>query len=109
MVSLSTTRKIGILGRIAARQVRGTRIGQAAWQAALTTASSFLRVARLLWLQITGLFFLAFSTFGASAAWNEYHKYEAGKAGPEKALLAGGFSLLFLWFGISSFWRAKKA
>ena len=87
------------------RQAGRNRLVRAAWSAARTTVGSFVRVVHLLWLQVTGVFFLAFAAAGATAWWHEYrlHGWMFGKT-----LLACGFTLLFAWFGVSSFWRARK-
>ena len=106
MQQISTARKLGILGRVAARQAGGNRIVRAGWGALRTTAGHVGRVLHLLFLEIAGVFFLAFAAGGGIAAWREYHKWSAGQIGPEKMLLAMAFSGLFLWFGVSSFWRA---
>ena len=68
----------------------------------------FGRVVHLLWLQITGVFFLFFALAGGLACWREYQAWQAGKIGPGKMVLAACFALVFLWFGVSSFWRAKR-
>ena len=62
----------------------------------------------LLWLQVTGFFFLALALLGGAALWDEYPKYRAGKVSGERLLLAAGFMLLFAYFGVSSFWRVRK-
>jgi len=38
----------------------------------------------------------------------EYMKYQAGKATSGRVALAVGFTVLFGWFGVSSFWRVRK-
>ncbi len=105
---LSTLVKLALLGRVAARQVGKTQMARALSAALLSAASSLARVAHQLWLQITGVLFVAFAVVGSLAFVREYHAWAAGKFGPGRALLAGGFALLFAWFGVSSFWRARK-
>ncbi len=108
MPGISTAKKLGILGRVAARQAGDNRILRAGWSAIRITASRVGHVLHLLFLQVAGVFFLAFAAGGGSAAWREYHKWQAGQIGPGKMYLAGVFSALFLWFAVSSFWRAGK-
>ncbi|MFB3916444.1 MAG: hypothetical protein ACE14M_06930 [Terriglobales bacterium] len=96
------------LARIAARRANSNRFVRAGWAAAEVTLRSFARVAHLLWLQITGVFFLIFAVVGVIGFQREYHHYAAGKAGPGRAAVALCFALLFAWFGLSSFWRARK-
>ena len=72
------------------------------------TAAHVGRVIHLLFLQVAGVFFLAFAAGGGIAAWREYHKWQTGQIGPGKMCLALAFAALFTWFAVSSFWRAGK-
>jgi hypothetical protein len=81
---------------------------RAGWNAARITLGHFGRVLHLLFLQITGVFFLFFAAAGALAAWKEYRVWDAGRAGPAKMYLAIAFAALFAWFAVSSFWRAGR-
>jgi hypothetical protein len=45
---------------------------------------------------------------GGLAASREYARYEAGKTGPGRVLLAICFCATFAYFGLSSFWRVKR-
>jgi len=105
---ISTSRKLGILGRVAARQAGEYRVLRAAYGAFRVTATHFARVLHLLFLQVAGVFFVAFAAAGAIAAWREYHKWQAGQIGPGKMYLALGFAALFTWFAVSSFWKAAR-
>ena len=112
MAEISTTRKIGLVARVATR-VAVRRAGQnrrlsALGRAGRVTFTHFRRVLGLLWLQVTGFFFLALALLGGGALWDEYPKYQAGKIGGARLLLAGAFMLLFVYFGVSSFWRVRK-
>ena len=43
-------------------------------------------------------------------ALREYQHYASGSShGPGRFLLAAAFSLLFAWFGVSAFMRARQA
>lgn len=92
-------------GRVALRQAGRSRLVRAAWGAARTTLASFARVLHLLWLEVTGLFFLTFAAAGAVACWREYSRH-----GPfyGKTALAFAFAVMFAYFGVSSFWRASR-
>jgi hypothetical protein len=105
---LTATGKLGTAARVAGRQVQKTRWWRAAWGACSVVGSSFGRVLHQLWLQLTGVLFLAFAIVGGLAFAREYQAWAAGKMGPERALLALAFTLLFAWFGVSSFWRAVR-
>jgi hypothetical protein len=61
----------------------------------------------VLWLEVTGLLFLALAVIGAGAAVREYHRLHAGGSAG-KMWLATVFALLFAYFGVSSFWRSRK-
>jgi hypothetical protein len=109
---ISTARKIGLVARVATR-VAAQRAGRSRRLSALTQAgrvtfSHFRRVLRLLWLQVTGFFFLALAILGGGALWKEYPKYQTGKLNGTRLLLAAAFMLLFFYFGVSSFWRVRK-
>ena len=108
MAQISTARKAGVVAGVAARQVRRNRWfrgGVAAFQA---ISQSVARVAHLLWLEITGLFFLLFSLVGAVALTREYPKYEAGRITATKLVLTFIFTVVFGYFGASSFWRVRR-
>ena len=102
-------RKLGILGRVVSRQAGENRVVRAGWGALRLTASRVGQVLHLLFLQVAGVFFLAFAAGGGLAAWRESQKWQAGQIGPGKMYLAAAFSALFLWFAVSSFWRAGKS
>ena len=108
MPEISTARKLGILGRVVGRQAGENRVLRAGWGAIRLTAQRVGGVLHLLFLQVAGVFFLAFAAAGGIAAWREYHKWQAGQIGPGKVYVAAGFSALFLWFAVSSFWRASR-
>jgi hypothetical protein len=105
---ISTWQKAGIVTRVAGRQLGQSRLLRAGFSAVRITADHFGRVVHLLWLQITGVFFLVFAMGGGAAAWREYVRWQAGKIGPGKMALALCFALVFAWFGVSSFYRAMK-
>jgi hypothetical protein len=107
MSSLSTARKAGIVARVAGRQVSRTRTFGAIIKAGRATFSHFRRVIGQLWLEVTGFIFLALAGIGVLAFLREYAKCQAGQ-GAGRASLAAGFTLLFGWFGVSSFWRVRK-
>jgi hypothetical protein len=105
---ISTARKLGIFGRVAARQAGQNRWLRAGYSALRVTSRHLGRVVHLLWLQIAGVFFLFFALAGGLACRREYLQWQAGKIGPGKMVLAACFALLFLWFGVSSFYRAQR-
>jgi hypothetical protein len=96
------------LGRVSGRAVGSNRFVRAGYSAAQTTLRSFTRVFHVLWLEVTGLFFMAFAVVGTIALVAEYRAYAAGKVGWNKAVVAGCFTVVFAYFGISSFWRSRR-
>jgi hypothetical protein len=108
-----TLRQIKLIYRVAAdvaaNMVKRSRTGQAVLAGIRATASSFGRVLHQLWLEVTGFTFLAIAGIGALAGMREYGKYQSGHAaGPGRLVLAVCFTVSFVWFGVSSFWRVKK-
>jgi len=70
--------------------------------------SSFGRVMRLLMLQVFGFLFLVIAVMLGSKTWHEYQAYAVAHASLSRVYVAGSFFLLFTYFGLSSFWRARK-
>jgi len=105
---VSTWQKIGLAARIAGQQAQRSRTINAAWSAVRTTARSFGNVLHQLWLQVTGVLFLAMALGLGGATVKEYGKYHAGATGPGRAVVAACFTLTFAWFGLSSFWRVHR-
>jgi hypothetical protein len=97
----------------AALRVAGRKAGKSRWTRAFYRgSSSFLssvgHVIHALWLEVTGFLFLVLAVIGSGAAVREYHRYTAGTATRGRVVLAAGFALLFLYFGIESFLRARR-
>jgi hypothetical protein len=106
------SRDLGTQGRALLR-VAGRKTGENRWVRAFYNAGSVTlrsigRVLHVLWLEVTGLFFLVLALVGAAAAAREYHRHAAGNGSTAKMLLASAFALLFGYFGVSSFWRSRK-
>ncbi len=96
------------LGRIAVRGASQNRLLRAGYSAVEGTVRSFARVAHVLWLQIVGVFFCLFALGFALRIPPTYHDQLAGKHGPGRVYVLAVLTVLFAWFGVSSFWRAKK-
>ena len=108
MINLSSARKIGTIARAAAKHAGRTRTGSALLSGIRTASSHLGRVLRQLWLEVTGFVFLALSAVGGFAVAKEWSKYEAMRISPNRIVLAVCFTLLFGWFGFSSFWRVRR-
>ncbi|HXZ31370.1 MAG TPA: hypothetical protein VEH30_03750 [Terriglobales bacterium] len=108
MAKVSTARKLGIATRIAGQRVRRTRTFGAVMTAVRATTSRLEGVLGQLWLEVTGFIFLALATIGLLAFLREYNKFHSGRVGSGRVIVAVCFTLLFGWFGVSSFWRANR-
>jgi hypothetical protein len=108
----ATSPGFGRQGRAALR-VAGRKTGENRWvrafyRAGSVTVGSVGRVAHSLWLEVTGFLFLVLAVIGAGAAVREYHHYVAGTTTLSRVGIAAAFALLFLYFGIESFLRARR-
>jgi hypothetical protein len=108
MAQLSTARKLSILARVAFNSAGRNRTVGAAMSAARITGNHVGRVVHLLWLEVTGFVFLILGLVAGLAGVRELHKYQAGQATVSRIALAGVVAFMFVWFGISSFWRVKR-
>lgn len=105
---VSTLRKAGVVARVAGQQVQGSRTFNALMAGARTTARSFGRAMHQLWLEVTGMIFLLMAVSFAAATFKEYGKYHAGQVGPRRLELVIVCTLVFAWFGLSSFWKVRR-
>jgi hypothetical protein len=67
----------------------------------------FLRVGGIVWLEVTGTFFFLFVLVFARAMWRVRANYAYG----QDHLRFMGYAAMvavFLYLGVSSFWRARK-
>ena len=99
---------MGLAARIARDQAGRSRALTAVLKAVTTTARSFGRAAHMLWLEVTGLLFLVMALGFAGASVKEYGKYHAGQVGSGRLAIAICFTVAFVWFGLSSFWRVRR-
>jgi hypothetical protein len=84
------------------RIFRGLRSG---WAVFFKTVLGTLHV---LFLEVSGLIFLSFTVTIITAFIRECRKYSLHQVGMERVILAGAVSMMFLYFGLSSFWRARR-
>ncbi len=108
MTKLSTIRKLTILARVVAQSAGRNRTVSAVFKGARTTASHFGRVLHQLWLEVTGFVFLALAFIGGVAFFREFARYQAGQTTTGRVVVAIVFTLTFVWFGVTSFWRVWK-
>jgi hypothetical protein len=93
---------------MAGRRAARDRIVRALWSAASSTVTSIGRILHVLFLEITGLLFIFLTLGFGSVSVREYHKFRLGAAPEYKPVLAACFAVMFLWFGVTSFWRARR-
>ena len=97
---VSAANKAAVTSRGVARVVVRSRWGRAFG----AVASAFLRVGHVLWLEITGFFFAVFTVIGGAALVREYQLHLA----PGRLAVLAVFTLMFGWFAVTSFARARK-
>jgi hypothetical protein len=66
------------------------------------------RVLHLLFLEVTGFVFLCFAVVGGFAALREYPRMAAGQISRGRFSVIVAFTVMFAWFGMTSFWRARR-
>ncbi len=66
------------------------------------------KVLHLLWLEVTGFIFLCFAIIGSFALVREYPSLKAGNISNGRFAATLVFTVMFAWFGLSSFWRARR-
>jgi len=67
------------------------------------------RILHILTLEVLGAFFLALAILGGSDTVRQYQTYTSGStSGTWRVVLALVFTLLTFFFGIQSFWKARR-
>ena len=99
---------MGLAARIVGQQVKGTKTYGAVVTGAKTMLSHFGVVLHQLWLEVTGFVFLSFAAIGVFFMFREYAAYHAGRGSNLRVAEAAGFGLIFGWFGVTSFWKARR-
>lgn len=94
--------------RVAGKQAGKNRWARAFYRGGSSFFGSVGHALHSLWLEVTGFFFLVLAAVGGGATVREYHRYTAGATPKAKVVLAGAFTLLFLYFGLESFARARR-
>lgn len=67
----------------------------------------FSRLGSILFLEVVGVFFFVFVLVFGQTLWRARASYLHGPD-HQKFLVAAGLMLLFLYLGVSSFWRARR-
>jgi hypothetical protein len=88
--------------------MQGDRLAKGLVAGGRAVVKSTTRVAGILFLQVVGFMFVVLGLSFVYPALRELDKYRAGMQGPGRVITAFLFVLMFSYFGISSFWRARK-
>jgi Flp pilus assembly protein TadB len=96
--TLQRTAKVAEKTRAVTRASR--RFGEAIW-------GPIVHLGGVLWLEITGLFFALFALFFAQSVYRLRHAYLAGPD-HQRFLVYAALTLVFSYFTISSFYRARR-
>lgn len=67
----------------------------------------FKRVGGILWLEVTGVFFFLFALVFGWYMWQSWSSH-LPPGWNRNATISGVFMALFLYLGVSSFWRASR-
>jgi len=101
-------------GQVGAGGASAAARGQAAGQKAKGVARGvggflkpFRRVGGILWLEMTGSFFLLFVVAASLPLWRHMPSHLNGPY-DKNFLAAAGIMVVFFYLGVSSFWRARR-
>jgi hypothetical protein len=83
----------------------GRRLARGAGRFGAAMVGPFARAGSILALQITGVFFAVFAIFFLSHAWQTVR---AVGWHDRHGQVYAGLALVFVWFTVSSFWRARR-
>jgi|SRR5579875_695267 len=86
---------------------RGQRLAEGSRRFARSVWTPLARASRILWLEVTGLFFAIFAVFFASNTWRVRTGWHAGPRHREFMLYAL-CTAIFLYFTVSSYVRARR-
>ena len=84
------------------RLLRGLQAGVSGF------AGPLRNVIRVLFLEVSGFIFLFIALAMATGFVREYKKYAVHEVGAGRVILTGAVGCMFLYFGVSSFWQARR-
>jgi hypothetical protein len=85
----------------------GRAVAAGARQFGKSVWGPFAHAGGVLWLEITGLFFLLFGIFFAQGVWRLRHAWHSGPS-HTRLITYAVVALIFFYFAFSSFYRARR-
>ncbi|HWZ51762.1 MAG TPA: hypothetical protein VNW54_09885 [Granulicella sp.] len=82
----------------------GKRFGTSVWR-------PLVKLSGVLWLELTGSFFALFALFAGQSTWThraDLHQTALNHTAHQHLLVSGGVTLLFTYFSVSSFLKARR-
>ena len=67
-----------------------------------------IRPLHVLWNEVIGFLFLVFAVIGGFWVFRTYRDLDKPEGGLLRVLVVACFTLVMLYYGVSSFWRARK-
>jgi hypothetical protein len=67
-----------------------------------------IRPMHALWNEVIGFFFLILAAYFASSVWSSIRRFDGSSESMLRTAGSVGFTLLFAYFGVSSFLKARK-
>lgn len=67
-----------------------------------------IRPLRILWNEVIGFIFLVLAVFVGASTWRRAQNFSGDAGGMAIIVFSGLFVLLLAYFGITSFWKARK-
>ncbi len=99
---------LGSAIRFLSKSGRNGRLSRGLWVGGSTFLKAVSKAMHQLWLEVTGFIFLCFAVIGSFAAIREYRAYTAGTKPVSNVIMSAIFTLMFAYFGLSSFWRSRR-
>ena len=69
---------------------------------------AIIRPLRVLWNEVIGFVFLALAVWAIPSTVRAAREFDGEAESLFRIILAGLFSVIMIWFGVTSFWRARK-
>ncbi|HWC15698.1 MAG TPA: hypothetical protein VG498_01730 [Terriglobales bacterium] len=112
MARIGTIQKAHAVGRVLWRMSNRHYAVRGGVAAAKTVGKATARATRILWLEVTGFFFAVFAVWVLGATWGQWRKIQSADALAPPMWHVGvgiAFAAVLIYFGVSSFWRARRA